>query len=801
MASSTPFTEILQRNKQSNATSITKDVALAVAGGRQTVPQGVSSVGAFINEMALISPEFQAEILGAIEHLAKYHPDLSLAVDNIVHMGNTECTFQFDDSVSDVLANEMRLRIASRSKNWYSFSGGMKSLVNDCLAQVAICGAISAEIVVQDDLKGVAKAVLVPASTIRFVYDNQLKDYTPLQIPMGGTYTAGVDTMAGIKLNTVTYQYIASRRFGEKPYAIPPFLAALYNINIDKDILQNLQYVIKKLGILGFLEVLIKVPKQNQGEDEGIYQGRIKSYLDSVTPEIDKGINRGYVVGVEGNHSFNMHSTSSANMAGSREIIDANDVKMMAGLKQNPLLMGRNFSTTETLARVILAQMVSQVGNYQMLIGILLEKMVLLDLQLAGYPVTAVTAEFKKPTVSDELKDAQTYTEKVNTYNLLYQQGVISQNQRASALGYEKADQEEPRAVASPIPTVAKEANNPKGDTASTSNMGDRELAALSALELGADTPEFDYGCPDNCTHDHKHTHSLAVDEPQDMEEWNTAYLNATTKVYQKAIARTTKQIAKTLSELGEGATQQQIVDKIMYNLYKDWKVNFTEPQKKVVQDFVEKSYDFFRRDKKPFPIADGIPDAVFNQIDLRALDYYKASDTFYLGKFITDKDIKKSINEYVKNEYLTRNVSIRSEAGVAKFKESFPQLMEQADWKIDRIINTTVNKMRNTAAVNYFEQAGIQEFMVVGVRDRLRCAWCKDIDGKRFSVSTSTKLMSNAYAQDPTAVGYDSPFLTSSFKNVEDMKTLTGAEIQAKANFISVPTHCNCRCVVAPVM
>jgi hypothetical protein len=59
----------------------------------------------------------------------------------------------------------------------------------------------------------------------------------------------------------------------------------------------------------------------------------------------------------------------------------------MAGLKQDPLMLGRNFSTTETIGRVILTKLSAQVANYQATTAAFLEELFLLDINLQGWKV------------------------------------------------------------------------------------------------------------------------------------------------------------------------------------------------------------------------------------------------------------------------------------------------------------------------------------------------------------------------------------------------------------------------------
>src|SRR5690606_6364044 len=154
------------------------------------------------------------------------------------------------------------------------------------------------------------------------------------------------------------------------------------------------------------------------------------------------------------------------------------------------------------------------------------------------------------------------------------------------------------------------------------------------------------------------------------------------------------------LAALGEGATEDQVRDVIIYNIYKNWGDSFTRPQKSVVDKFIKTLYRSLRKDKSLLTGVANIPEGTFSALDLRAIEYFRRSDSMYLGKFITDPDLKKKITSYIKENYLEGTIPIgRNAEGIAKFKKEFGDLLQGQDWKIRMIIDTTVNKMRNTAA------------------------------------------------------------------------------------------------------
>lgn len=803
-ASRTPFIVKNPPAQLAQKISITGQGALPVKSGRETQPDGVNTLGGFMSEMAFIEPDFPIHMLAALENLAKYHGDVSLAVENIVSLGNTPYNLEFDDAVSDADAKKMRARIKEKEKSWYAYSGGLYSLINDILAQIAIAGCLSVELVPTNSLDGVKKVVLVAPKNIRFKYNLEKDVYDPYQQLVGGVTSIAAGNM--VQLNTATYKYSTLRRFSEKPYPIPPFLAAMFHLNVERDMMDNMRFIIKKLGVLGFLEVLINAPKPlatGAPETDAQYFDRSKAYLEQIVPEIEKGMAKGYVTGFKDKHEFTMHSTA-ANVQGAKELVDMNDQKMMSGLKQDPLMFGRNFSTTETLGRVILAKMTAQISNYQMLAGNLLSELFLLDLQLGGFSVKSVDVTFEKAMIGDKSKEEEAFSKRIDNANKLYDAGIISQTERANYLSYEKADQEEPRTVAPVLGGAdSKDPNEATNPSPKNTDATDPKSTAanikiekfIKAFEAaGGNFPQYEYesaGC--TCTN-HCATSFEKGSINSVINDYVEAYASESLKRYTKASKALTRTIGEKLLLLNSGVSEQAVIDVILYSLYKDFNVVYTKEMAGTISKFVNESYAFFRKNKTMFKNPDKVPNGAFNSIDYRAIDYYKNSDTFYLGKFITDEDLKSSITKYVKEEYLTRNLPIGNNTkGLEAFKEKFGDIMQGQDWKIRRIIDTTVNKMRNTAAVNYMTQAKVEEFEIVGVSDRLQCAYCKNMQGKTFSVSKAVDTISSMLKVAPELVGSESPFITAIYKKPDDMKDLSGEDLQL-AGVTVPPFHCHCR-------
>ena len=235
----------------------TNKVNTPVKGGRETQPEFSDGLTTLISQTStLIQPDFDIRLIEVLEYLAAYNHDVGYAVDNIVSLANTEITMEFDDNVSDETRQQAIEHLNDKQDTWYNFADGINSMNNDFFTQLAVTGAISGEFVVANDLSGIDQIVRVNPKNIKFVYDKDGECFLPVQ-QKGILGLRTTDAMGHVPLNTTTYRYIAMRRFKESPYALPLFLSALESIGIQKDMLKNLGFVMKKFGMLGFMEVLM----------------------------------------------------------------------------------------------------------------------------------------------------------------------------------------------------------------------------------------------------------------------------------------------------------------------------------------------------------------------------------------------------------------------------------------------------------------------------------------------------------------------------------------------------------------
>lgn len=777
-----------------NNRTVQIEVPMPTKGGRISQQPGSTILSTVLDTMQLENPDYPFELLDALYRLAIYDDDTSYAVDNIVQLGNTKYKVTFDEGVGEQTAKEAQAELNRMDKNWYN--GGIKSLINDLLANCVISGAISGEIVPELDLRGIKKVVLVNTANIRIFYNNQddIFDYYQ-KATRTKDYQSGTPGL--VKLNPTTYKYYTYRTFGGKPYAIPPFAAALDGIQVDNELVCGLKNIISRLGVFGFLSTLVAAPKQKPGQTDEQYYASCKTYLEKwVLPEVEKGFKKGVVVGFEGSHTFEMQNTTPSNIEGMQAILELISTKVHSGLKQDPMMLGRNQTTTETLGRVLLAKLGNQVRNYQQLVAAFLEDLMLMHLRLSGYDIKSVGVEFAPAMIGDEVREAQAYNMKLMNLEKLFDQGIINQQQFALEAGYEEAAEEEPRVTrgnnaAPEIDPVDEDKDPIDGNT---TEANERSLEVLE-LSYGSVYEPFNY-CNDLCGCGSHEKMEMATFRGQ-MEKLLQGYLKAIKGRYTKALNNISLEIGKELANLDSNAGVEQVTNRILLTLYRHWGSQFTQPQQSIIKKWVGIIYGTFRKDKGIFRgSTKKVPKGVFNLEDARTIDFYSKFDSLYLGKFITDPDTKKKITAFIKKYHVAGDTPIgagQNKQALAKFRQDFNQVLVGEEWKIERILRTTVNRMKNTASIMYMQQAELVEFERVEIIDRLTCAYCKELNGKKFSVAKSVEKIKAINSIEPGNIGTTDPFLVGSF-TVDDIKGKSGEQLQDGGMFNGITPHPNCR-------
>lgn len=371
-------------------------------------------------------------------------------------LANTGHTISFP---KDTPENSERMlnHLQEVSKKWSRYTAGVDGLVNKFIVQCLISGAISIEAIPNENLDGLSTIVFLNPENIIFRRLNN-GVYQPYQINQN-MITNGKPQY--IKLNTETYLYVSMYNDIDEPYGVPPFIAALDSLKGQHDMRLNFKHIMELMGMVGFLEAKMEKPARKPSESETEYSARLSGLLRKLKTNLMGGLSDGVVTGFKEDHEFKLNSTTQS-LQNIEQPWRMNQQSVANGLGVNSSLIGVQTNNTEGGAGISLSKMISQLRNIQMLVKYVLEFIYSLELRLAGFNNKGVKVTFGTSTISDELKVQQGLEYKIRNLSALYDRGIISQEQFAWEMGYDKPDMLEPRVNKEGSDTISTPEENAK---------------------------------------------------------------------------------------------------------------------------------------------------------------------------------------------------------------------------------------------------------------------------------------------------------------------------------------------------
>lgn len=441
--------------------------------GRVSVMDLPNAFNDLQSELKSLKPLDYVEMAATIRKAYPYIQNLSLAISDLVQLTNTGHTIYFDPTVPPEKANLYRQDLLDSSKEWLDAGAGINSIINKMTAQIYVGGAISTEWVPSNDLDGIDQVAFINPEDIRFMYDTTRGRFKPYQLVRHGVWPNFQIDKQMIKLNPLTYRYFGMGGDSADPHGIPPFVAALEDLGVQRDMIKNIQFIVKQVGLMGFIELILAKPDQQKNESEGAYSTRLTKLLTDSKRNLSAGTKDGVLVGFKEDHEYEFHSTTS-NVGGLADVFGISQTLVAAGLKYSTSFMGNMGGGSETNITIIFTKMLSQLKNVQELVKSNLEFGYSLHARLRGFKFKNLTVEFNPSTITDDLKMQQAMEYKIRNYRVLYADGIINLQQYAEAFSYEKPDQKEPRAPIDPDGTLAKAAA--EKDRSEKNNTADRKI-------------------------------------------------------------------------------------------------------------------------------------------------------------------------------------------------------------------------------------------------------------------------------------------------------------------------------------
>lgn len=387
----------------------------------------------YLNSLAYIETTYASmantlpfELYDYVELVAMYNPDYSQAVDNIKNLANPGFKVLVN-SANETKASTYRARLKAKQKNINARNGGFKGIVRNLLTQGAIYGAMCGEWVLDAELSDVIAFAFVNPKSIRFFWDAKEGDWHPYQ--KVSVVPSGVESIGSsyVRLNTNTFYYQAIYTYNNNPYGIPPLIAALENIGIQREMINNMKSITKKLGMLGILEVIIERLPIEPDETPLDYMQRCNLFLENYQGLIQNMVNEGGVAHFDDTKVENL--SIAERTQGAQEIFSLNEEQIFSGLHSLPSVQGRSYSTTETYAGVAYELLLRSVSDFTDAVGYIMEKGCWLMDRLWNIGVDSIEFEFGENKSLNRLQTAQTEAILFNLHMWMWENGLLDQTQ------------------------------------------------------------------------------------------------------------------------------------------------------------------------------------------------------------------------------------------------------------------------------------------------------------------------------------------------------------------------------------
>lgn len=415
------------------------------------------------------------EVLDYVEILARWNPDYSQAVENMKTLANSGHNL-FVDHNSPNKAEKIKAKLEEKARLIQKQHGGVDGLVAKLLDQAVTFGAMCGEWITNEDLTEVMDFVDVNPKTIRFFWeDEHWAPYQKVKAKQAKEAEANGQKVRNgdcVKLNEVTFHYYAFDAAPGSPYGTPPFIAALQGIGIQGDMINNMAKIVKKISLLGFLDVSIEPLMPMRGESPEDYATRANKFLDDYSKQVQVMLEGGGLA-----HFKDAEVTTGAmagNAAGATAIFKQNEELIFSGLKSMPSVQGRSYSTTETYAGVAYDIIIRNTFKYQRAAKRMIEAGYWLQATLWGDQPNSIRLEFNSNKSLHRLQDAQSMILEIKAALQLWVAGVIDQMQFAQILGYSSVKKVYATPPESNILGNASPGGGGGADNAGTTSTGDQ---------------------------------------------------------------------------------------------------------------------------------------------------------------------------------------------------------------------------------------------------------------------------------------------------------------------------------------
>jgi hypothetical protein len=359
------------------------------------------------------------EMLRVYRFLRDAIPDISDAVWTWKRLCQTGFDVEIVEPSSEVASQRAQRLIDDLNRRVNSGDRGMDGLLDVFYASLFTYGAAALEIVLSQSRESIWDVVPVDVWTIRFKREGdrlqayQLHDGELIRLPME------------------RFLYVGMDRDGTNPYGRSMLRSIPFVVKIQQRLFEDMAKATHNAG-WAKLHVQYTPEERERGEDPEQYHDRVAGNLESLRKRLN---------GLEADQNLVTFDNVKVSMLGGNhhshvfyENHKAIEEQVITGMHLMPILLGRNYGTTETYGTAQFEIVNRHVEAVNRSVKRLLERLYNFELALMWGEARAKVKMRSNRTV-DVLKEAQARSKEIDNALRLHEAGLIPLEAAAERLG------------------------------------------------------------------------------------------------------------------------------------------------------------------------------------------------------------------------------------------------------------------------------------------------------------------------------------------------------------------------------
>jgi hypothetical protein len=345
-------------------------------------------------------------------------PDISDAIWTWKRLCQTGWTVDVEQASSDAATARARRLIAALDARVNSGDRGMEGLLDIFYTSLFTYGAAAVEIVLSQSRESVYDVVPIDVWTVRFTRE-------------GGRLQAWqVLDGQSIKLPMDRFIYVGMDREGTNPYGRSMLRSIPFVVKIQQRLIEDMAKATHNAG-WSKLHVQYAGEDRARGESIEAFQERMRANLNSL---------RDKLAGIEADQNLVTYDNVKISLLRGDQHAQvfydnhkAIEEQVITGMHLMPILLGRNYGTTETYGTAQFEIINRQVEGVNRSVQILLERLYNFELALMWGEASAKVTMRTNRTV-DILKEAQAREKEIGNVLRLKEAGLLDDDQVKAAL-------------------------------------------------------------------------------------------------------------------------------------------------------------------------------------------------------------------------------------------------------------------------------------------------------------------------------------------------------------------------------